>query len=177
MACSCAWVTPSSWLQEWRTRRSSEREPADSHWRQIERHRRLAPVADLCVRPLCAMKTCRACGTKNEREAGRCSKSGIEFPRKKESPLQSARNHLRNIGFTFLACGLGTCLFFYIGLARGTLFQSSDGSMRYPHAGRNFPILTIAIALGLSTCFLIPEFVRSRRAYQKELKRTESNEN
>jgi hypothetical protein len=119
------------------------------------------------------MKTCRACGTKNEQKAERCSKCGIEFPRKEASPLQSARNHLRNIGLTLLGCGIGVCLASYVGISRGTLFQSSDGSMRFPHAGRNFPVLVITITLGLLTCFLIPELVRSWRAYQKELKRVE----
>jgi hypothetical protein len=81
---------------------------------------------------------------------------------------------------TLLGCGIGVCWASYVGISRGTLFQSSDGSIRYPHAGRNFPVLTIIIILGLITCFLIPEFVRSWRAYQKELKQAEnkiSNEN
>ena len=126
------------------------------------------------------MKTCRACRTKNEQEAKRCSKCGIEFPRKEASPLQSARNHLRNVGLTLLVCGVGVCWAGYVGISKGTFFQSTDGSMRYPHAGRNFPVMFITIALGLSTCFLVPELVRSWRAYQKELKQTESktsNEN
>jgi hypothetical protein len=78
---------------------------------------------------------------------------------------------------TLLVCGIGVCLAGYVGISRGTLFQSSDGSIRYPHAGRNFPVLTITIVFGLITCFLIPEFVRSWRAYRKELKRAENKIN
>jgi uncharacterized membrane protein YciS (DUF1049 family) len=119
------------------------------------------------------MKKCRACGTKNEKEAARCSKCGIEFPQK-DSPLQSARKHFRCTGFLLFGCGFGFCLAVYFGLTNGSIFRFTNGTMAYPAAGHHSTVLTIIFTLGLMTAFLIPEFVRSRRAYEAELKRAEN---
>jgi len=119
------------------------------------------------------MSICRSCGRENARKALYCVNCNGALSAA-ISPLQASRRHLRDITCWLLGCGATFCLFIYVGIARGTLFQTTDGSMRWPHAGRNAPILALVIASGLATVFLVLELFRSWRSYRKELEKAKN---
>jgi hypothetical protein len=142
--------------------------------KQIQRHRRLAPVADLYVNPITdTMKKCSYCGKDNADDALNCRECGTEFkpfsepsPReapKKNGPLSGmSSRQLANVLIKIL--GLWTCLqgipSFVSGFLQGLMSHFSELAR-----ATSFPLYSWTYALGSTVYFAVGIFLIVRSRY------------